>query len=108
MQFELIAKLNNWNNATRAVYLATSLLADVDEHRRGDYKSLVAALSNRFGFEGRRNFSGRSYGIVRGGEMKRFPSWHSRFTDLLGKVNGKLHLHCRILWERFFSWILLL
>ena len=57
-QFDLIAELNSWEDETKAVYLAASLkghaqavLGDLDERRRRDFTSLVAALSSRFGAE---------------------------------------------------------
>ena len=57
-QFDLIAELNGWGDETKAVYLAASLkghaqavLGDLDERRRRDFTSLVAALSSRFGAE---------------------------------------------------------
>ena len=55
MQFQLVAALNDWDEETKALELATSLrgtaqsiLADLDPDKRTDYQSLVSALSARF------------------------------------------------------------
>jgi len=59
VQFELIADLNGWDEATKAIYLAASLqgsaqaiLADLDDYARRNYRALTEALSTRFGNEG--------------------------------------------------------
>ena len=59
VQFELIADLNGWDEATKAIYLAASLqgsaqaiLADLDGYARRNYRALTEALSTRFGNEG--------------------------------------------------------
>ena len=58
-QFELIADLKGWDEATKAIYLAASLegsaqviLADLDRYARRNYRALTEALSTRFGNEG--------------------------------------------------------
>ena len=58
VQFELVAELNGWDDGLMAMHLATSLrgvaqsvLGDLDEYGRRDYRSLVACLSQRFGPE---------------------------------------------------------
>ena len=58
VQFELIADLNGWHEATKAIYLAASLqgsaqaiLADLDGYARRNYRALTEALSTRFGNE---------------------------------------------------------
>lgn len=58
VQFEMVAELNEWDDYTMAMTLATSLrgtaqsvLGDLDDHQRHDYESLVACLNQRFGPE---------------------------------------------------------
>ena len=58
VQFELVAELNSWDGGLMAMHLATSLrgvaqsvLGDLDDYGRRDYRSLVASLSQRFGPE---------------------------------------------------------
>ncbi len=55
VQFEMIAEINNWDNRTKALELATSLraqamgvLTDLEPVQRENYDSLVAALASRF------------------------------------------------------------
>lgn len=55
VQFELIAELNNWPEAAKALYLAASLkgqaraiLSDLDSSRRRSYRALTEALGRRF------------------------------------------------------------
>lgn len=59
-QFEIFAEINQWNDVTKALYLAGSLKGaartifnelKVTERRR--FQSLVTALENRFGFVNR-------------------------------------------------------
>ena len=59
VQFELIADLNGWDEATKAIYLAASLqgsaqaiLADLDGYARRNYRALTEALSTRFSNDG--------------------------------------------------------
>ena len=54
--FEIVAELNRWDGATKATYLAISLagparavLGDLDYKERKDVKTLMEALSARFG-----------------------------------------------------------
>lgn len=58
LQFELVAELNDWNERTKALSLATSLrgvaqsvLGDLSPMGRHHYPSLVACLNQRFGPE---------------------------------------------------------
>ena len=58
VQFELAVELNSWDERLMAMHLATSLrgvaqsvLGDLDEYGRRDYRLLVASLSQRFGPE---------------------------------------------------------
>ena len=55
-QFSLLAELNGWSEQRKAAYLAISLrgpaltvLTNLPEEQRKDYKTLSAALQNRFG-----------------------------------------------------------
>ena len=55
VQFEMIAKLNRWDNVTCAMELATSLsgqalaiLTDIEPEQRQDYDALIKALLIRF------------------------------------------------------------
>ena len=59
-QFDLVAGLNSWHQATKATYLAVSLcgpaqavLGDLDENQRSNYKDLIDALENCFGTHNR-------------------------------------------------------
>jgi hypothetical protein len=56
LQFEMLADVNLWSDAERATYLAISLrgsaltvLTNISPDHRGEYATLVAALSKRFG-----------------------------------------------------------
>ncbi len=56
VQFDLVAELNGWDQGSMAMYLATSLrgaaqsvLGDLDEFGRRDYRTLVTSLNQRFG-----------------------------------------------------------
>ncbi len=55
IQFEMLAKINQWDSCTKALELATSLqppavgiLANLSEEERYDYDALVAALAARY------------------------------------------------------------
>ena len=55
-QFEIVSKLNNWNDYQKAAYLATSLkvpalavLGNLAPENRQNLEVLVSALGNRFG-----------------------------------------------------------
>ena len=55
VQFNMIAVVNKWDNATKAYELATSLrgvaqgiVTDIEPEKRLDFNSLVAALTSRF------------------------------------------------------------
>lgn len=58
VQFELVAELNGWDQGSMAMHLATSLrgaaqsvLGDLDNYGRRDYRTLVTSLGQRFGPE---------------------------------------------------------
>ena len=55
VQFEMVSKLNGWDELTKAMELATSLkgpalavMVDLDPSLRNNYRELVSALDNRF------------------------------------------------------------
>ena len=55
-QFNIVTEINEWNNQTKALYLASSLtgsarslLSELDSEHRRNFSELVTALNSRFG-----------------------------------------------------------